>query len=316
MDRPPGAPFQGRIAHTLLALRGEPLFGALPKIPWAVFLAVALHWGRRGEAWPSQERLARITGYSVRAVRAALADLERRGLLVVRRLSTGRRRLRTFYAPGTSTIAEIAALEGRTDAARRAGDAARRAGVQRHGVPGNFLRVENLLLENPAGPPSSPSPARAGAEPRKEEGCEVGEVDRSIAREALREHFERRRPGRRPPRLFDEDDVERVARCALAFDGDAESTRQAMRDALAGAFHVSRRPATTRFIWGTLEHFFEHVDRGRRMRHEKERAAMRAAPIAPGPSGGDPSPPDAELSKERMASDLAALFGDRWRTRA
>lgn len=51
-----------------------------------VALVLAVHYvnGRR-EAWPSQPELAAATGWSRRTVRAALRELERNGLVDVRR---------------------------------------------------------------------------------------------------------------------------------------------------------------------------------------------------------------------------------------
>jgi hypothetical protein len=74
------------------------------------------------------------------------------------------------------------------------------------------------------------------------------------------------------------DAVAMVAACAAALGGDAEAKMLAQRDAIAGAFVVSKDgPPTVRFIWEKLDHFLDHVERGRRRRLTRERAAGRRA---------------------------------------
>jgi hypothetical protein len=67
-----------------------------------------------------------------------------------------------------------------------------------------------------------------------------------------------------------------VARCAAAIDGDRDVRLQALRDSIIGAFSASKDgPPTSRFIWGKLEHFVEHVERGRRKAQAEERDVHR-----------------------------------------
>lgn len=55
-----------------------------------VLLALVEHANSDGEAWPSQRRLARYTGYSVRTVRAALKALETSELILREARGNGR----------------------------------------------------------------------------------------------------------------------------------------------------------------------------------------------------------------------------------
>jgi hypothetical protein len=87
-----------------------------------------------------------------------------------------------------------------------------------------------------------------------------------------------------------------------------------MSDANAGAFIASKEgPPTVRFIWEKLDHFLDHVDRGRRRRLAEERNARmrtsaeqreRAAPLPVRP---------AALSHAQMEADIEKLVGPGWR---
>ncbi len=69
-----------------------------------------------------------------------------------------------------------------------------------------------------------------------------------------------------------------VAECTAAIEGDREAKLRAHRDAIDGAFQASKDgPPTARFIWGTLEHFLEHGERGERRARAEERDAERRA---------------------------------------
>ncbi|MGH7439847.1 MAG: hypothetical protein ACRENE_29515, partial [Polyangiaceae bacterium] len=90
-----------------------------------------------------------------------------------------------------------------------------------------------------------------------------------------------------------------VAVCAAALEGDAKTAMLAQRDAIAGAFLASKDgPPTVRFIWGTFDHFLDHVERGRRRRIAEERAAARRAADA-----------TASLSRARLAAYANARRG-------
>jgi hypothetical protein len=123
--------------------------------------------------------------------------------------------------------------------------------------------------------------------------------------------MKRKHPKRPPPRWFDRADVELVATCTAAVDGDREAKLQAHRDALDGAFSASKDgPPTSRFIWGTLCHFFEHLERGRvervRARARAEREAARLSGKLP---ARDAVPADARVDPARMRADIARLLG-------
>jgi len=104
-----------------------------------------------------------------------------------------------------------------------------------------------------------------------------------------------------------------VAACSAAIEGDRDAKLAAHREALSGAFAASKDgPPTVRFTWGTLEHFLDHVERGRRQlraeeleRRHRERAAspMPRVHRAPAPA----------IPLEQMQADLARLFGPAWK---
>ena len=50
-----------------------------------MLIAIAVHWQTSAEAWPSQEALARFSGWSSRAVRDQANAFERGGFLRLRR---------------------------------------------------------------------------------------------------------------------------------------------------------------------------------------------------------------------------------------
>lgn len=95
-----------------LRARGRP-FLKLAKGPWALFIAIAVHWQSNAEAWPSQEALARFSGWSSRAVRDHADTLERGGFIRLRRERCRDGSMRIFYAPGLVTLAELAAFVDR-----------------------------------------------------------------------------------------------------------------------------------------------------------------------------------------------------------
>jgi hypothetical protein len=108
----------------------------------------------------------------------------------------------------------------------------------------------------------------------------VTKVDREIARVALAERMKRKHPERPPPRWYDRADVDAVARCTAAVEGDREAKLAANRAAIHGAFCASKEGApTARFIWAKLEHFLEHVERGRRKASAEAREAERRADL-------------------------------------
>lgn len=111
--------------------------------------------------------------------------------------------------------------------------------------------------------PSSSSAAR------EEKKFEV--VDEQASRVALGELHAKKHPRRPPRRVFDADELALVAHCASSVDGELETKLEALRFAIAGAWHSSSGPPSTRFIFGTLEHFEQHVDAGQRRARALER---------------------------------------------
>jgi hypothetical protein len=105
-----------------------------------------------------------------------------------------------------------------------------------------------------------------------------------------------------------------VATCSTALEGDSDTRLLAHRDAIVGAFLVSKNgPPTARFIWGKLDHFFDHIDTGRRWRLAEERAAPPRGPKAePLPRPIRRSSP--VIPRHQMDADLERLFGPGWRT--
>ena len=83
-------------------------------------------------------------------------------------------------------------------------------------------------------------------------------------------------------------------------------------DAIDGAFAVSKAgPPTIRFIWGTLEHFFDHVEHGRRDRILREHSVRREA--AEKSARTSTAEVAGTLQLEQMATDLERVFGAAWR---
>jgi hypothetical protein len=126
--------------------------------------------------------------------------------------------------------------------------------------------------------------------------------------------MKRKHPTRSAPRWFDAGELATVSACCAAREGDAEAKLTAHCDAIAGAFLASRDgPPTVRFIWSKLDHFFDHVERGRRKRAEDER---RARPQGTQRSEGLPGSMLASsptIPRQQMAADLERIFGPGWR---
>jgi hypothetical protein len=160
-------------------------------------------------------------------------------------------------------------------------------------------------------------PVEEPPRPAEEQQIEVTKEDEEIARKALAARMARKHPTRPTPRWFDARELAMVVACVGAVGGDSEAKRLAQSDAIAGAFIASKDgPPTVRFIWEKIDHFLDHVERGRRRRLAEERnARMRAEPerSLPRPTRG-PAPP--AIPHEQMAADLEKLFGADWRKHA
>jgi hypothetical protein len=306
----------------LRELRRRPAFAALARGPWSLFIAIAVHWQGNAEAWPSQEALVRFSGSSIRAVRDHVRTLERQGFVRVRRERQSDGSDRLFYAPGPVTLAALAAF------------------VERY--PRDGVRPV------PAAAPSTPPAATAGAPPaalageprdpdqREPSSCETplatsaraeeeqrglvpSPEDREVAQLALVERMRRKHPTRLIPatRAFDPDEIAMVAACSAAVDGDREAKLAAHRQALTGAFAASKDGApTVRFTWGTLDHFLDHVERGRRELQSAERERRRRERMPSAARASTPRGPGAVpvVAADEMRADLARIFGGAWKT--
>jgi hypothetical protein len=71
-------------------------------------------------------------------------------------------------------------------------------------------------------------------------------------------------------------------------------------------------PPTVRFIWGKLDYFLDHVERGRR-RLARERDAPLCSEREAGPELRKTDALGPPISQAQMATDLERLFGARWR---
>ncbi len=326
--------FRDSFGFALLELRARSVaFQSLAKGPWALFIAIAVHWQSNAEAWPSQEALARFSGWSSRAVRDQANALERGGFLRLRRERRADGSERIFYAPGLVTLAALAAFVERfpRDRAKPLRAEEQRAPIAPPAPPTLAHPPEAAAATPPEGAsmehrdqdqiePSScettarePGTADAATE---EQQVEVTKEDQEVARKALAERMERKHPSRPAPRWFDARELVMVAACAAAVGGDAETKMQAQRDAIAGAFVASKDgPPTVRFIWEKLDHFLDHVDRGRLRRLAQEREARARARRDAAPPARVAPVPFATIPREQMDADLERLFGSGWKAR-
>jgi hypothetical protein len=321
--------FRDSFGFALLELRARSVaFQGLAKGPWALFIAIAVHWQSNAEAWPSQEALARFSGWSSRAVRDQAAILERGGVIRLRRERRADGSERIFYAPGLVTLAALAEFVERFPRERAKPLRAEAPPVATpppptvthppedpSGAPPEAASMEHR--DQDLEPSSCEAPAlatdAAGAV-AEEEQVEVTKEDQEIARSALAQRMTRKHPARPAPRWFDARELAMVAACAAAVVGDAEAKMQAQRDAIAGAFVASKDGApTVRFIWEKLDHFFDHVDRGRRRRLADEREARSRAQRDASTPPRVVRVPAATISREQIDADLERIFGPGWR---
>jgi hypothetical protein len=300
--------FRDNLGLGLRDLRKRPAFVALARGPWQVFIAIACYWQANAEAWPSQETIATFTGYSSRAVRDYVDVLERFGVVRLRRERRPSGTQRIYYAPGLVTLIELAAFVERFPRGPAKGRTSR-APEAASGTPPEASSRE--LRDQDQEPSSCETLVEAPSTPSRapeEQQVEVAKEDVDIARLALAERMAKKHPTRLAPRWFEAGEVAMVAACVAALAGDAEAKMIAQRDAIAGAFLLSmERPPTVRFIWEKLDHFLDHLERGRRRRLAEERAAARSmAEDAPQPTPARYAVPDDVLV------ELQNLFGAGW----
>jgi helix-turn-helix protein len=284
-----------------------------------VFIAIACYWQANAEAWPSQETIAAFSGYSSRAVRDYVDVLESAGVVRLRRERRPNGADRIYYAPGLVTLIELAAFVERFPKGPAKASPYRPPEAPSGSPPAAASGERRDQDQEPSSCPSVTA-TRHDPEPEEEQPT-VTKVDREIARIALAERMKRKHSERPPPRWYDRADLEMVARCTAAVEGDREAKLAANRAAIDGAFGASKEGApTARFIWAKLEHFLDHVERGRRKAsaeaREAERRADRDGRAAPESRRGAASmgpvlpekPSRAELAKTRAEFEqLAAI---------
>jgi hypothetical protein len=300
--------FRDNLGLGLRELRKRGRFAPLSRGPWQVFIAIACYWQANAEAWPSQETIATFTGYSSRAVRDYVDVLERVGIVRLRRERRPSGADRIYYAPGLVTLIELAAFVERYP--RGAAEARMSHPPEpASGAPPEANSMEHRDQDQE--PSSCEAPLEAPPAPSEEQQAQVTKEDEDVARRALADRMTRKHPTRPAPRWFDASEVSLVAACAAALEGDAEAKMVAQRDAIAGAFAASKDgPPTVRFIWEKLDHFLDHVERGRRRRLADEREAGRLferqqPKERTRAAGSTPIPDDVRLELEK-------LFGPGW----
>jgi hypothetical protein len=99
-----------------------------------------------------------------------------------------------------------------------------------------------------------------------------------------------------------------------ALEGDGGAKRHVHRAVIVGAFLVSKEgPPTVRFIWGKVEDFLDHAERGRRRLRAEHASKLRSErEVDPAPRAI--STPAPTISHEQMTADIERLFGPGWRT--
>lgn len=297
--RNPGTapPHDPRFLCIELRLR-EPAFNKMGRGPWAVFRALLDFFGDNVEAWPTQDSLATCTGFCVRAVREFIDKLVAAGFITVRRARQIGGTERLFYRFGPASERAFDSFVARFPRERREARA-----KPLHSAPSPSLSPAQtpaaipatIAAAAPAQPadkhdqrslkPSSsegakPTPNRESSAPTftrdEEEFLErVGDAEKALANEALAYLARRRQPKRPVPRWFDRPRVELVALRASQVDGADTERLATLKHAVDGAWLVSQDAPSTAFIFGSQEHFLEHVERGIQKARGDARAALR-----------------------------------------
>jgi hypothetical protein len=245
------------------------------------------------EAFPSHERLADEIGCSVRSVQTYVATLVELGIINEPRVLRVRGVLHYELGPAayagvrefvaghaSSRVVDLVAVERiemleRENAILRELVASGEAAAVRircipASVAGRRSRTETAASEvNSLSRSQTPSSSSAARE--EENSISISEHDRCAARSALGELHAKKHPARPPRRAFDAAELELVARCSSTIAGDVDAKLEALRFAIAGAWHASNGPPSSRFIFGALEHFEQHVDAGARRARALER---------------------------------------------
>ena len=142
--------FRDNLGLGLREVRQRPVFAALARGPWLVFMTIACFWQSNAEAWPSQETIARFSGYSSRAVRDFVAVLEQFGIVRLRRERRPNGCDRIYYAPGFVTLLELAAFVERFPRER--------AKPLRPDAPPVASAPPPAVVTSPAAAPATPPP--------------------------------------------------------------------------------------------------------------------------------------------------------------
>jgi len=314
--------FRDNLGLGLRDVRRRPAFAGLPRGPWHVFIAIACFWQANPEAWPSQETIAHFGGYTSRSVRDYVEILERAGVVRLRRERRENGTERIYYAPGLVTLIELAAFVERFPRGPMKAHSAHPPEAISGGPPemvSGEHRDKDLEPSSWRGA-SSLAGVEVDVGGAEEEEPTVTREDREVAREALAERMRRKFPRRAAPRWYDRADVEMVARCSATIEGDRDEKLRAHHAAILGAFCVSKDgPPTSRFIWGTLAHFRDHIERGRVRASVEAREAARRAAIAPpliaGASMAASPANEASLASDRGARRQRPLTRDELATK-
>jgi DNA-binding MarR family transcriptional regulator len=262
------ASFRSQFPAMMHALSKLEAFGALQRGPWQTFQAIAQHWGPQSlEAWPSQETLAAYMRVTSRSVRTWTRELEELGIISIRhepaRLNAGER---VYYSLGPMTRAAL------REQLRIRCITKRFPGPRKNST---LRDPEAISYEVKSKKQEKFSSSHAGTrelEPVAEQEEKL-DVDRQTAREALAELVAKKYPRRPTPRVFDATALALATACSSSIEGGHEQKLAALRFAIAGAWTVSDGPPSARFIFGALEHFVDHVERGQGRARALERVA-------------------------------------------
>jgi hypothetical protein len=291
-------------------------FASLKTTARAVLAAVSAHWMENEDCYPSELHLARAAGCTERTVRLALHELERAGwLVIVRSRRTYWKSDANRYSAGPVFLAELAglpashaprakALTKSTATSRPSSSPAKFAGDS----PAKFaaqVSLTNFKTSSSSPQPfettyePEPAPANEQEERSIEGSAEVTAEDRELGREAVVARLTRAYPSLRPS--VERHELELAAAAVAGVLGSLETKRQAIADAIEGAWLRSTGVPRGSYIWRSREDFAAHADAGRILRTSRERARDRAT---------EPSPAAVDGVSFPTRAELAAGFGD------
>lgn len=291
-------------------LRERAPFAALDGVVWHVWLTIAGFWRDNAECWPSQERIGRLAGCSVKTVQRAVTTLRLLGLLRVREeRRDGHRKL--FYAPGATAAAELVAFVEGAPAPRAKTLSPAKATGHHDRWPPVTMTDEPVTTEtnNPSSSRTSYPPPPPPSSPRvkEEQGIDrsVTDEERGLADEVLRARVERAYPGRAVRMLPSAVEVALVVGIVRSLSGDVDAKREALADALAGAWLTSKLGAPrVAFVFGHVEYFEAHRANGRRRRLAEALRARATSGASSGAVRGSSAPPAESIA---TPAEIAAL---------